>query len=51
MRVKYRARVGDRFRCSVRFMVRFMFRVRFRFRSQQAPGTDLTAELLSPLRA
>ena len=45
--VKYRVWVRDRFRCSVRFMVRFMVRVR----SQQVPGTDPTAEQLSPQRA
>ena len=49
MRDKYRVRVRDRFRCSVRFMVTFKFRVRVR--SQQVPGTDLTADLLSPQRA
>ena len=47
--VKYRVWVRDRFRCSVRFMVRFMVRVRVR--SQQVPGTDPTAEQLSPQRA
>ena len=40
-------------RCSeiyrVRFRVRVMFRVRVR--SQEAPGTDTTAEKLSPRRA
>ena len=44
--VKHRVWVSDRFRCSMRFMIRFMVRVR----SQQAPGTDPTAEQLSPQR-
>ena len=39
----------DRVRCRVRVMARVMGRVRIR--SQETPGTDPTAEHLSPRRA
>ena len=44
---KCRVRVRDRVRCRLRIRVRVMGRVR----SQEAPGTDPTAEMLDPRRA
>ena len=49
VRVRCRVRVMVRVRCRVRVMVRVMFRVWVR--SQKAPGTEPTAEQLSPCRA